>query len=366
MKIKGIFNVIVATALAVAAISCEKGQDEPVIDSTIRVEGSKLVTMDSGASDFEIAYSVEGVHAVEAVTPSSDADWVSFDDEENIPGTINVHITENRTSEDRTAMVTLSLAGAKDVFMTVVQSANPDYKVDKALAFDLDVAEITSSTCFLTVNPNKQTSYFYHGVVTAEHYASYESDEAFIAAYVDAIMNRAGAEGKTIEPYLYKGYLSYRLNGLSPDSDYYLVAFDLSLAAEYSGVLAKCRFSTKPMTPSALDIELTVGENATVTARPRDGFSGKYALEVISLAMWNSYGDPKLAAEDFIEWANNSDYNISQFMHEGEFSAMYYNPNAQMGNITTGDYVAFAFGCDGARVTSGVSYVQFHFEEPNQ
>ncbi|MCM1199189.1 MAG: hypothetical protein NC308_09900, partial [Clostridium sp.] len=80
MKIKGIFNVIVATALAVAAISCEKGQDEPVIDSTIRVEGSKLVTMDSGASDFEIAYSVEGVHAVEAVTPSSDADWVSFDD----------------------------------------------------------------------------------------------------------------------------------------------------------------------------------------------------------------------------------------------------------------------------------------------
>lgn len=360
--------MIVAMAVSVATISCEKAQDGEVIDSTIRVEGSKLVTMSSDASDFNIVYTVEGARAGQTVTPSADKEWVIFAEKEEVPGTIGVSLTENLTSEDRTAMVTLGLEGAKNVFLTVIQSANPDYKVDRTLTFDLDVSDIKSSSCAVTVNPNKQTSYFYYGIVTAEHYNSYESDEDFIAAYVQAIVDNAkdaGGENWSIKPYLNKGYVSHTVNGLAPETDYCLVAFDLSLGAEYSGVLAKHKFTTKQMTPSSLEFDITVDENAVVTVRPQSGFEGQYALEVVTLSMWNGYGDPKLAAEDFIEWANDRG-GISQFMHEGEYSAAYYTPGAESGSITAGDYVAFAFGCDGAKVTSGVSYIRFHFEEPNK
>ncbi len=364
MRINRIFNVIVAITLCVATISCQKEDEGNVIDSVISVEGGRIITMSSAAADFEILYTVEGVHADECVQPSSDVEWLSFG--ESVPGKINVSLAENLTSGDRTAKLTLSLTNAKDVYLTVVQSANPDYKVDRTLSFDLEVAEIGSSSCFLTVNPNKQTSYYYQGVVTAEHYAGFDSDEDFIADYVKSLVNLAQASGReSIGSYLTKGYISYNLNGLTPDTDFYLVAFDLSLSAEYSGILTKYKFHTKPMAPSSIEFEISVDDNAMVTVKPKDGINGKYVLDVVSLAMWNRYGDPKLAAEDFIAWVNKSgDYNITQFLHEGEYSARYYNPSAETGNLTTGDYVAYVFGCDGARVTSGVAYLQFHFEEP--
>ena len=53
-------------------------------------------------------------------------------------------------------------------------------------------------------------------------------------------------------------------------------------------------------------------------------------------------------------------------MHQGEFSECYYNPQAQMGNLTTGDYVAYAFGYNGSKITTGISYLKFHFEEPKK
>lgn len=368
MKIKTTLKSIVAMALSIATISCsDKGNTEPVIDSSIDIEGGRLMAKSSEAADFQVFYSVSGSAAGTCVTAVSDCGWLTVSEVSS--DALALHIDENLSPEDRTAVLKLSLRGAKDVSLTFLQSANPDYKADMSMKFDLDVSEVMSNSVFITVNPST-SSYYYYGVVPASLYGSYQTSEEFLAAYVKAIKDKAQADADaflgefSLKPYLSKGYVSHKMSGLVPLTDYYLVAFDLSLAGAYSGRFASLPFTSAKFPDSSGDFRIEVDDKANVTVYPSDGITD-YVLEVVDLDMWNSYSTPVEAAEDFIEWVDrSSDYSMQSFMHVGVYSACYYNPAAEIGNITTGDYVAFAFGCNGARVTSGVSYKRFSFVEP--
>ena len=146
---------------------------------------------------------------------------------------------------------------------------NPDYKADMAMTFDLDVSEIKSNSVFITVNPNKM-SYYYYGVVPAALYEKYQTSDEFLAAYVDAIKSKAQADANayltdySLEPYLSKGYNSHEMTGLTPLTEYYLVAFDLSLSAAYSGNLSTLKFTSEKFPDSSGDFVITVDENANV------------------------------------------------------------------------------------------------------
>lgn len=367
---KSIFTLkqIVAITMFIATISCsQKADPELVIDSEIKIEGSRLCTWTYAAEEFQISYAVTGISAGQAASVTSDQEWLSVG---NVSAnSASFSLSANKSGEDRTATVTFRIKGAKDAFITVLQSANPDYKADGAMKFDLDVSEIESNSAFITVNPST-SSYYYYGVVPASLYDSFKTQDEFLAAHVEAIKERAQADADaflsefTIEPYLSKDYVSHKMTGLTPLTDYYLIAFDLSLAAVYSGNMASLKFRSAKFPDSSGDFQLTVDDKANVKVIPSDGI-GKYVLDVVSLAVWESFATPVECAEDFIEWVErSSDYTIQSFMHEGEYSACYYNPAAEIGNITTGDYVAYAFGCNGARVTSGVAYKHFHFVEP--
>ena len=368
MKRFFIFRLIVAISAFIATISCsDNSKIAPVIDSEITVEGAKLRSISSESSDFQVIYAVAGSKSGQCVTAVSDRDWLTVVHVDK--DAVSLSVTENRSSSDRIAILSFNISGAKEVRITFLQGANPDYKADMAMTFDLDVSEIKSNSVFITVNPNKM-SYYYYGVVPAALYEKYQTSAEFLAAYVDAIKSKAQADANayltdySLEPYLSKGYNSHEMTGLTPLTEYYLVAFDLSLSAAYSGNLSTLKFTSEKFPDSSGDFVITVDENANVVVTPSDGV-GKYVLDVVSLSMWNTYSTPNECAEDFIDWVDRSnDYSIQSFLHEGPYSALYYNPAAQMGNITTGDYVAYAFGCNGAKVTSGVSYKHFHFVEP--
>ncbi len=367
-RLNTLVKMVVAMVLTVVTISCEKDNGGSVIDSVINVTGKKLLTVQSAASEFEVGYSVTGNSAGQAVTAVSDKDWLTLD--ASAPGTVSVAVSANLSSEDREAVITLSLKGAEDAYLTVLQSSNPDYRIDSKMSFDLSVTDIEATGALVSVAPNTD-SYYCYGVVAAEDYTKFNGDgKAFVTDYskrlVDYAKQRAESAGieYSLASYLSKGYKSLNYNGFTPLSDYYLFAFDMTLGGECSGRLAVKKFTTKKYPDSAPDFTITVDKDAKVKVVPADG-SVTYVLQVDSKTVWDSYTTPKACAEDFLKWVDDSDdYSIRDFMHQGEFTAPYYNPKAQTGNLTTGDYVAYAFGYNGTRITTGISYLRFHFDEP--
>lgn len=366
-RLNTLVKMIVAMVLTIVTISCEKDNGGSAIDSVINVTGKKLLTVQSAASEFEVGYSVTGSSAGQAVTAVSDKDWLTVD--AGAPGTVSVAVSANLSSEDREAVVTLSLKGAEDAYITVLQSSNPDYRIDSKMSFDLAVTDIEATGALVSVAPNTD-SYYYYGVVAAEDYSKFNGDgKAFVADYskhlVDYAKQRAESAGVeySLESYLSKGYKSLNYNGFTPLSDFYLFAFDMTLGGECSGRLAVKKFTTKKYPDSAPDFTITIDKDAKVKVVPADE-SVTYILTVDSKSVWDSYTTPKACAEDFLKYVDENDYSIRDFMHKGEYTAPYYNPKAQTGNLTTGDYVAYAFGYNGTKITTGISYLRFHFDEP--
>ena len=362
--------MIVAMVLTIVTISCEKDNGEKTkFDSTINITGKKLLTVTAAASEFTVEYSVTGNDAAQAVTAVADQDWIVLDN--SVSGTVGVSVGANLSAEDRTAVITLSLKGAEDAYVTVLQSSDPDYRIDTKIKFDLNVTDVEATSAAVTVAPTNLDSYYYYGVVTAEQYAKFNGDgKAFVADYakqlIDYAHKRAEANGQefSLESDLTKGYKSHTFKGFSPLSNYCLIAFDMTLGGEYSGNLAVKKFTTKKYPDSAPDFTITVDADANVKVVPSDA-SVTYVLTVDRDDVWSSSTTPKACAEEFIKWVEeSSDYSIRSFMHQGEYSECYYNPKAQMGNLTTGDYVAYVFGYNGSRITTGVSYLKFHFDEP--
>lgn len=362
-----IFRMIVAVAFATATVSCTKDNAETKIDSAISIEGKKLLTLSSAASEFNIAYSVSGAGDAKAVTVLSDKDWLVLDN--GTVGTVSVSVSANYSSADREAVITFSLKGAEDAYVTVLQSSSPDYRIDHKMSFDLTVTDIEATGALVSVAPNTD-SYYCYGVVAAEDFDKFNGDgKAFVADYSQRLIDYAKQRAEaaevefSLESYLSKGYKSLNYEGFSPLTEYCLFAFDMTLGGECSGNLAIKKFTTKKYPDSSPDFTITVDADATVKVVPADG-SITYVLTVDLESVWNQSGTPRACAEDFLQWVDNSDYSIKSFMHQGEFSECYYNPKAQMGNLTTGDYVAYAFGYNGSKITTGVSYLKFHFDEP--
>lgn len=368
LKLNNIFKMIVAVAFAAATVSCTKDKAESEIDSAINIEGKKLLTLPSAASELNVSYSISGAGEGQAVTAVSDKDWLVLDS--GTAGTVSVAVSANVSSSDREAVITLSLKGAEDAYLTVLQSSNPDYRIDHKMSFDLAVTDIEATAALVSVAPNTD-SYYCYGVVAADDFDKFNGDsKAFVSDYsqrlIDYAEQRAEAYGVefSLESYLSKGYKSLNYEGFSPLTDYCLFAFDMTLGGECSGKLAIKKFTTRKYPDSSPDFTITVDADATVRVVPSDG-SITYVLTVDSEAVWNGSPTPKANAEAFLEWIDHSgDYSIKSFMHQGEYSECYYNPRAQVGNLSTGDYVAYAFGYNGSKITTGVSYLKFHFDEP--
>lgn len=405
--LKTYFNAIVAMALSIATISCQKTKQETVIDSEIKLAKQPIVNLSSDAGLAKVEYTIDGKAAGQDVKAVSDAEWLkvltdeeynaalaesntkgdssipSLNEDESDPDydfftsqSVKLSVSENLTSGERTAKLVLSASGAKDVTVLVVQKANPGYRVDSNQSFTLNVTDIESSSVHVEVAPTNSESYYYFGLTTASKFDSYGSPSAFLEAYLkeiaDYVEDQSRKTGKQLT-YLdanlvNKGFKSLTYNGLSQLTEYYLIAFDLTLGGENSGKISFKKFKTAATPPSSTDFNITVGENATVKVTPAMTVNGQYVVDVYPVSTWEQFTTPKAVAEEWLEWVKGSDYPLSQFLHTApeEAERMYYNPKVQQGNVSTGDYVAFAFGTDGSKITTGVSYLKFHFDAPDE
>lgn len=367
------FRMIVAAALTAVTISACDKTAEPEAD-LIKIVGNGIVKIGAEAADVTVQYSVSGA-ASEAVSVSTNADWLTVAEDEAVksvetaPASKRLKAAANMTSASRTAVVSLSMRGAKTARVTVIQSTGTDYITPSGITFDLSTTDVTESSVFYTVAPNLQDRYYVMAFIHADEWNEYDGNRK---AYVDkAVAEMKEVARKYEEKYeapfnlagkLYKGYRSTTQNGLDPDTDYCLIAFDLSLSWSYSGNVAVTRFKTGTVPPSSDAFSISYDESSyVVTFNASKGISGKFCYGFAPVDTWNSAKTPRELVRRYIEAEGSSKIPTYDTKETDYAKSLPFNSYANVGDNS--DWVAFVYSYNASTGTaSNIAWLQFHFQ----
>ncbi len=396
------FKGVVAAVLAVATISACSKADSPrseTIDSAISVEGGTLIKTDAAAATLEVKLSLSGPGAAETVVVTSSASWLkktiapaedgsegsgsllddlfksgsegSAEDEggdaaeaadEAGARSVWLALEENASSGSRAATVTLSLKGAKDVRLTIIQNANPDYVVNSQVTFTLDVNDIAESSVQFTVAPSISDCYYAYAFVPESTFIRYDNAREYVdSAVVQMKAYAAAYEEKYGTPFslksqLYKGYISTTASSLKPDTQYYLIAFDITLNYSYSGNSAVYKFKTAAVPPSSDEFTIVYNqENGTVIFTPSENLSGSYGFGICPAETWENAKSPSVVVDGYLD----SEYFTAYSVSEGAKGyPLYYNSAIVAGE----EYVAFAFSYNSSTgKASNIAWLRFTY-----
>ena len=363
------FKGVVAAALAAVTISACSKAEAPTgetIDSGISVQGGTVIKADAAATTLEVKLLLSGPGAAEKVGVASSESWVSETvapseegsgsgslldgllskadaGSEEVSRSVWLALEENGSSSSRTATVTLSLKGAKDVKLTLIQGANPDYVINSQVTFSLDVTDITETTAKFTVAPSISDCYYLYAFVPESDFKRYDDAREYVDSAVAQIKAYAVEYEKKYEtPFvlknrLYKGYYSATASGLSPETDYCLVAFDITLNYGYSGNSAVYKFKTASVPPSSGDFTITYDEaTGYVWCTPAESASGSFGCGLCTADYWDSSKAPSVVVDSYVESSSFSPYSVS-----GGARGI---PMKSLSDVAAGtEYVAFAF-----------------------
>ena len=364
--------IVAAVLTAVTISACDKAA-EPEAD-LISVVGSSIVKIGAEAADVTVQYSVSGA-ASEAVSVTTNAEWLTVVTDADVksvekePKSVTLRAVANTTSGSRNAVVSLGMAGAKTVRITVIQGAGADYVTPSGMSFDLSTAEVTESSVDYTIAPNLIDRYYVLAFIHADEWEPYDGNRK---AYVDKSVaemkdyaaryeEKYGNATFNLKNYLYKGFLATTQNALDPDTDYCLVVFDLNLSWGYSGNVAVARFRTGVVPPSssAFSIEYDP-ETYVVTFNVSAGTTGKFCYGFAPLEDWDKAKTPREMVRKYIENAST----IPTFDAKDDSyakSAPFYK---YVGVEDNSDWVAFVYSYNSSTETaSNIAWRQFHYQK---
>ncbi|MDE6553759.1 MAG: hypothetical protein K2K98_12505 [Muribaculaceae bacterium] len=117
--------------------------------------------------------------------------------------------------------------------------------------FKLKATDITSSTVTLTAAPDNQTIYYYLGFITKSEFENeFNCDEEYVVSNALASIRMAiGNDGTKLGEVasVHKGNGTQKLTHLTPDMEYYALAFGIDESVSASTVLTKIPFKTSPV-----------------------------------------------------------------------------------------------------------------------
>ena len=400
--IKEYFKAVVVAVFAAATISaCEKNPagDAVSYDSEIRLTGPNIVKVDAAESEFTVTFEVSGANCEGTVTAVPGNDWLSIvvdqsdwspvdalksvaakssadgvsdadgtsgdasaDAGATVTRTLKFKAAENDSAGSRTGSVTFKLDGAKDVKCTVIQAANPGYVVNRQMTFSLDVTDIAESTVTFTVAPSTSESYYLYAFVTKESYDSYGGN--FVAMTVGEIQEYAAEyEEKYETPFvlknrLYRGYVSTTASGLNPDTDYYLVAFDITLGYGYSGNITTFPFRTHSVPPSSDAFTITYDESTGIVLfTPAESTTGSFCIGISTLSAWQAAKSPSVLVSNYISTTSPSVYVASDGARGLPMGSAAEEDDDES---DSNKYVAFAFSYNPtAKKASNITWLEF-------
>ncbi len=361
--------IVAAVLTAVTISACEKAAETE--SDLIRVAGSSVMKIGAEAADVTVQYIVSGT-VTGTVSVTTNADWLTVVTDAEVksvgkePESVTLRAAANTTSGSRNAVISLGMAGAKTVRVTVIQSSGIDYVTPSGMSFDLSTAGVTESSVTYTVAPNLQDRYYVFAFIHADEWNEYDANRK---AYVDkAVAEMKEVARKYEEKYeapfnlagkLYKGYRSTTQNGLDPDTDYCLVAFDLSLSWSYSGNVVVTRFKTGTVPPSSDAFSISYDESSyVVTFNVSKGISGKFCYGFAPVDTWDGAKTPRELVRRYIE--SSSSIPTYDTKETDYAKSLPFNSYA---NVTdNSDWVAFVYSYNASAGTaSNIAWLQFHF-----
>lgn len=228
--------------------------------------------------------------------------------------------------------------GSSNVFGTVKKEGQSDYQII--------VENITATKANVTITAEDvENRYFFADVITKSEFDGYANDAACINYYVNYITTRIAyyqENGYDISwsYFLNKSPLETTLENLNPETDYVIVAFQMSPGTgEHSNKLNKAYFTTTSVQPSSNTFTITE-KSGRVTIFPTNEdpyfntvvvkgvLDGMTDQQIVSY-MWNRYSEA---------W--------SMYVESGEYS---YDWSSK---LEMRDYTVIVFGYDGGQTTA--------------
>lgn len=170
-------------------------------------------------------------------------------------------------------VLALSLVACGDDPTDPGKTPTPPPTPTPELTFELSVLDVTKTDATISVVPSDPEAGYFVGVLDAKTVESYEADVEVIAKIFQDVKSYAEANGSTFEVYmaekLKRGALeNHKIEGLSIDTNYYLLVFGVNDKLETSSTLFKQSFKTEanniPQSSCTFDIKAYV--NLTTVA----------------------------------------------------------------------------------------------------
>ena len=152
---------------------------------------------------------------------------------------------------------------------------------DMTFSLAIEDEKIGYNYAWPDIIPSNNDFYYWFGAVSAEEFSKYGSDKEFISAKMKELWDEyerctyGDITFETLE--LYRGAYFQRLSILTPDTDYYLLAFTVDESREPLDELHKLKFRTKTYEESDIDFELSLnGSVFTFTPSNNDSYFYDY------------------------------------------------------------------------------------------
>lgn len=272
--------LLLLSVLVMAVTGCKKEEklEQPKINLDIHE-----IEVAAAGGEFSVGYSLENPYAGAVLELSKNADWISGLSFDETCVTFSVDSNFSVT-ESREAMISLAYSGVRDS-ITVIQAASQAVDDGAELTIGIEVNSVTPVSVNATFTPSDKEATYHIMTMTKADFDNVGSDDDLIATVISDLKEQAGGYGLSVEEYL-EGYvlkigdLTKDMPSLQPDTEYYVIAFGISVSGESTGPLFKEEAKTAQQAEgSDLTFELKAevnGASAELSVKPSDATARYY------------------------------------------------------------------------------------------
>lgn len=238
---------IILLSLAIVC-SCEN-EAIPQIPEIKLTENESTVSSEGGK--IHVTYSLLNAKESDVIIASFDkeTEWITIDNSER--NIITLFVSPNESLESREADIRISVSGIQgaDKIFSLKQLGKEEEPQDDP-EFAINISEIGIETATVSIIPQDLENSYTAMCISVSDYEQMGDDESMYKALVDRYWEMAVKSGLPISEYLktyilYSGEQTLKLDGLSPDTEYYVLAVGMDENAAQTSPMVKEKFCSE-------------------------------------------------------------------------------------------------------------------------
>ena len=253
---KKYFSFAMALVAMLAMVSASSGCSDDGVDYSVTIVAKTTLSLSKNAGTGRLAYEIQGADKSSVVEATTNVDWIkNFNYAE--PGYVQFDYTAlDEGVESRSGQITLSYTGAADVVVTVNQGGTMTFELT------IDPKSITANGCAMQIVPSNESETYLCAFMTKEYVDSFESDEEFIKADLEAVKEQAESRGMEFSDWLnillMKGSKTNTVHDLSlANTAYYGYVYGCTSEGVPTTDLFKAEFTTQNVEMTDLTFTVT-------------------------------------------------------------------------------------------------------------